>query len=789
MAECEVSSSNAKGEEGAAQEDATSLVWMSAENQAVRRSQITSEEIEKLTVTCSSCGHQLNHHCSGELRIHRVLQVLVCKRCYSYYGDGDFKKDDTGVDEYCSWCAEGGNLIVCDSCTRAFCKKCVHRNLSRRELRRIASLKEWKCYVCDPAPLAPMVNYANMVKKYSEDVGNKAAQQGPTPIKMSEAELKRLALEKAELIQQSVAELARGEGNLATVSKMLRDHARTLARIAQGAEDCEKRQLRSRRKAEEKEVKDSCPDSPASADSQSKRTKRRTRNKKPVAAPDPECVVLSEPDEDNGEEMDQGEQASGGERGGDSEAAGSASTADVGRGKIAGPSAKMVNGETSGSGAKDDARRASEEVGGSAAKLVAGVGKEKKAEAAPATLEVPPVLSLGDEFSPLPPNGESENESESLLADLYTSGANTTDEIVPETPPHKEQLKKAVDKEKLVSKDQDKQTKEALDADDAANPGAALDAAPGISELVENSEGPSAGEGDGQRAVKIGIVDSAAENNDRSTETVPSSHEDDDNEPHTPQGTANPRKKKRTPLSKNEKARRALMRSLRYSGESSSDDEFPDLSQSPRTHKPPKKDVARKRKRTSSSSSVLIAECIEKAVEEFNDPKLKMNLAVSLVRLPIDSSEIPMEGVEALPSVDDSEDKEIAKLLTIPKKSRKTAKEEEEESPGTKSKKGSVPRKAKTSKKKGSDNSNVDSEQDDDMQEENDDVKDESTPVKTKKIPKLKEDLMQNILHSSSEQSSGGEDSASLKKKKPKKKASEGKESDKESDKERRAAS
>lgn len=54
------------------------------------------------------------------------------------------------------WCAEGGNLICCDYCSNAFCKKCILRNLGRKELSSILESK-WYCYVCSPEPLFDLV--------------------------------------------------------------------------------------------------------------------------------------------------------------------------------------------------------------------------------------------------------------------------------------------------------------------------------------------------------------------------------------------------------------------------------------------------------------------------------------------------------------------------------------------------------------------------------------------------------------------------------------------------------
>ncbi|CAB1316279.1 unnamed protein product [Coregonus sp. 'balchen'] len=75
-----------------------------------------------------------------------------------YYSSDDISKDCDGMDEQCRWCAEGGNLICCDFCPNAFCKKCILRNLGRKELSGILDEEsKWYCYVCSPEPLLDLV--------------------------------------------------------------------------------------------------------------------------------------------------------------------------------------------------------------------------------------------------------------------------------------------------------------------------------------------------------------------------------------------------------------------------------------------------------------------------------------------------------------------------------------------------------------------------------------------------------------------------------------------------------
>ncbi|KAJ7995931.1 hypothetical protein DPEC_G00231820 [Dallia pectoralis] len=109
-------------------------------------------------VSCTACGQQVNHFQRDSFHQHPVLKVLICKSCFKYYSSDDISKDCDGMDEQCRWCAEGGNLICCDFCPNAFCKKCILRNLGRKELSGILDEEsKWYCYVCSPEPLLDLV--------------------------------------------------------------------------------------------------------------------------------------------------------------------------------------------------------------------------------------------------------------------------------------------------------------------------------------------------------------------------------------------------------------------------------------------------------------------------------------------------------------------------------------------------------------------------------------------------------------------------------------------------------
>ena len=60
-------------------------------------------------------------------------------------------------------------MICCDFCSNAFCKKCILRNLGRKELSGILESK-WYCYVCSPEPLCDLVLACDSVLDNMEHV-------------------------------------------------------------------------------------------------------------------------------------------------------------------------------------------------------------------------------------------------------------------------------------------------------------------------------------------------------------------------------------------------------------------------------------------------------------------------------------------------------------------------------------------------------------------------------------------------------------------------------------------
>ncbi|XP_051824887.1 transcriptional regulator ATRX-like [Antechinus flavipes] len=113
-------------------------------------------------VCCTACGQQVNYYEDSVYR-HPALNVLICKNCYIHTSD-DISHDAVRPHKHCRWCAEGGELIICDFCPNAFCKKCICRNLGEKEMAKVMDKNtKWSCYICQPEPLLDLVAICDCV--------------------------------------------------------------------------------------------------------------------------------------------------------------------------------------------------------------------------------------------------------------------------------------------------------------------------------------------------------------------------------------------------------------------------------------------------------------------------------------------------------------------------------------------------------------------------------------------------------------------------------------------------
>jgi hypothetical protein len=97
---------------------------------------------------CSACGG-----ITGWNYCNPLLGVPLCITCYDIYMNDEYPLDEDGKNEiFCRWCGEGeGEIMLCDSCPKSFCSRCIRLNFGEAEVQRITNLPDrWSCFVCSP---------------------------------------------------------------------------------------------------------------------------------------------------------------------------------------------------------------------------------------------------------------------------------------------------------------------------------------------------------------------------------------------------------------------------------------------------------------------------------------------------------------------------------------------------------------------------------------------------------------------------------------------------------------
>lgn len=156
---------------------------------------------------CAACSEKISS--SYEAALHPLLDCLICRKCYTNYGTGDFSHefedgvDDQGDDNYCRWCCDGGELFGCardsgngDRCHYSFCRECIQRNVPDDFVLRLESFSEaekaeirWLCYGCDKSKLAQLRKESEAAMK---DLNERARNSRPLSPRPSQNKKRKL---------------------------------------------------------------------------------------------------------------------------------------------------------------------------------------------------------------------------------------------------------------------------------------------------------------------------------------------------------------------------------------------------------------------------------------------------------------------------------------------------------------------------------------------------------------------------------------------------------------------
>lgn len=195
----------------------------------------SQEDVDDKVIHCTSCGKQVTNESANTAQRHPLLGVITCRQCKMFYNDGEWTKDEEGSFEYCRWCGNGGDLLLCDKCPEAFCKRCVQRNLGRKYLSNVNSAEEWSCFVCDPKTIykfrAEYHAVSKMLKAQKSRAKSKGAQGTPK--------------KSAGVSKKIEAELLKAPSNF--IDKSLGNCFKAFSLQTKALEDEQKRWLRTKR--------------------------------------------------------------------------------------------------------------------------------------------------------------------------------------------------------------------------------------------------------------------------------------------------------------------------------------------------------------------------------------------------------------------------------------------------------------------------------------------------------------------------------------------------------------
>ena len=97
------------------------------------------------------------------------MPYLIFQSCLKFINSNDFARDEQGIEEFCTWCGDGGNLVCCDFCEKAFCKHCIKRNLGKAFLKTLLQSSDdvkWKCFNCDRSQISVYISQCTIMSNH-----------------------------------------------------------------------------------------------------------------------------------------------------------------------------------------------------------------------------------------------------------------------------------------------------------------------------------------------------------------------------------------------------------------------------------------------------------------------------------------------------------------------------------------------------------------------------------------------------------------------------------------------
>jgi hypothetical protein len=110
---------------------------------------------------CTICGFEFDGPGLERIFQHPILPVPVCAVCFDEL-DRDEILNETREFEFCIWCGEGGELLLCDSCPYSICEVCIRNQLGSPTLELFRDSSPWNCLECDSSPLASFQKFLHL---------------------------------------------------------------------------------------------------------------------------------------------------------------------------------------------------------------------------------------------------------------------------------------------------------------------------------------------------------------------------------------------------------------------------------------------------------------------------------------------------------------------------------------------------------------------------------------------------------------------------------------------------